>query len=215
MSFATANAGRRDDLETSTVSRLVNEAYFEVFYASDPQEAEKIAVSSTTTGENRVELPTDFHQPLSATLIYRSGSTAASNHSSYNTLKMVDVHALDGKNPQPSGTPRQIAFYNSWAELYPSPNSAFSFQLRYRAMPSDLTGTTAVPSLTTPWRMAVVRKAEENIFRYVGDEIGAQNAQVRYLDYVNRIKSDEGKRQNYRGLVGLNPSWGEGGRRKV
>lgn len=214
MSFATANVGRRADIAASTVSRLVNEAYFEVYYASNPQEAESIAVSSTTTGENKIELPTDFSEPLTASLIWRSGSTAASNHSSYQTLRLVDVTQMDGRNPQPSGTPVDIAFYNSWAELWPSPNSAYSFQLRYRANPSDLTALTEVPSLSTPWRIAVVRKAEENLYRFLDDDTGAQNAQIRYLDYVQRIKTDEAKRQSYRGNIGVGPSWGVGGRRR-
>jgi len=214
MSFATANAGRRADLAVSTVSRLANEAYFEVYYASEPQEAESIAVSSTTTGENKIELPTDFHEPISAALIWRSGSTADSNHSSYMTLRLVDVEQMDGRNPQPSGTPKDIAFFNSWAELHPSPNSAFSFQLRYRASPSDLTGLTAIPSLSTPWRMAVVKKTEENIFRFLNDETGSQNAQIRYLDFVGRLKSDEAKRQNFRHRQNVSPSWGIGGRRR-
>lgn len=213
MSFATGNAGRRADITQSDVSRLANEAYFEVFYASNPQEAESIAVSSTTTGENKIELPTDFFEPITASLIWRSGSTADSNHSSYMTLRLVDVEQMDGRNPQPSGTPKDIAFYNSWAELWPSPNSAFSFQLRYRAGAADLVELTDTPSLTTPWRMAVVKKTEENIFRFINDEIGAQNAQIRYLDFVSRVKSDEATRQNMR-RHNLTPSWGLGGRRR-
>ncbi len=214
MSFATANAGRRADITESTMSRLANEAYFEVFYSSDPQESESIAVSSTTTGENKIELPTDFNEPITATLIWRSGSTADSNHSSYQTLRLVDVEQMDGRSPQPSGTPTDIAFYNSWAELWPSPNSAFSFQLRYRAGATDMTELTDLPSVSTPWRSAIVKKTEENIYKFLNDEVGAQNAQMRYLDYVGRIKSDEAKRQNFRTRQNMTPSWGEGGRRR-
>ena len=128
---------------------------------------------------------------------------------------MVDVNELDGKSPQPSGTPKQIAFFNSWAELWPSPNSAFSFQLRYRASPSDITGLDDIPSLTTPWRMAVLKKTEEKVFRFLNDEVGAANAQSRYMDYVYQIKTDDAKRQAFRGNVGFTPYWSPGGRRKV
>jgi len=215
MSYATSAVGRRADLAQSDVSRMVNEAYFEVFYASSPQEAETIAVSSTTTGENKLELPTDFLEPISATLIY-STSTSTSDHSSYNTLRLVSVEDMDGRNPQPSGTPVDIAFFNSWAEIWPSPNSAFSFQLRYRAHPSDLTGTDAVPSLGTPWRRAVVLKAEEILFQYLDDPQGVQSAQLRYLDYISRIQTDEASRQKSRQLrYSVGPSWGIGGRRRV
>ena len=92
MSQATVMVGRRDDISLSDASFLANRAYFEVWYASNPEEGEKIAVSSTTSGENKIELPTDFYEPISATLIYRpSWSTASSTRSSYNTLKLVSV----------------------------------------------------------------------------------------------------------------------------
>lgn len=215
ISSATANVGRRADLSQSEVSRLVNEAYFEVIYTSDPQEFEKIAVSSTTTGEHRIELPSDLLEPITAALIYRSGSTASSYHSSYMTLRLVPTEYMDGRNPQPSGTPKDIAFFNSWAELWPSPNSAFSFQLRYHAHPTDLTATSDVPSLSTPWRKAVLLKAEELIFKHLQDEVGETNAQLSYLNYVNMISTDAARRQKGQFKYNVTPSWGQGGRRKV
>jgi len=215
-SFATRAVGRRADLSISDASRFVNEAYFEVFYASDPQEAESVAVSSTTTGENKIELPTDFLEPITATLIFRSGSTADSNHSSYNTLRLVSVEQMDGRNPQPSGTPRDIAFFNSWAELFPSPNSAFSFQLRYRAHPTDLTELTDTPSVSTPWRRAIVLKTEEYLFQDLDDPQGVQSAQLRYLDYISRIQTDQASRQKSSQLrQSAAPTWGVGGRRRT
>ena len=216
MSFATRGVGRRADFSVSDVSRFVNEAYFDVLYASDPQEFESIAVSSTTTGENKIELPTDFYEPITATLIWRSGSTAASNHSSYNTLRLVSIEQMDGHNPQPSGTPKEIAFFNSWAELYPSPNSAFSFQLRYRAHPSDLTALTEVPSVSTQWRRAIVIKTQEFLFDDLDDERGAQKKQIQYLDYISRLQTDLASRQKSSQMrQHATPSWGVGGRRKL
>ena len=214
MSFATQNAGRRSDISQSIVSRFANEAYFDVYYASDPQEGEKIAVSSTTTGENKLELPTDFWQPISLALIY-STSTSSSDYSSYSTLRLISVEEMDAKNPQPSGVPEAVAFYNSWLELWPSPNSAYSLQFRYRASPSDMTATTAVPSLDTSWRQAIVIKTEEKIHVYLGDTQSAEAASMRFLREVNRLRSDRERRQRGEFRQYLAPSWGEGGRRKV
>lgn len=216
MSIATGNVGRRADIDASTVSRMVNEAYFEVFYATDPQEGEKIAVSSTTTGVQRVELPSDFLEPISAALIYRSGSTADSNHSSYVTLKLTSPEMLDGRNPQPSTVPEEICFFNSWAELYPSPNSAYSFQLRYRNQPEDMVSLTSLPSLSTPWRKAVVLKTEELLWQYLGNPEGVQSAQMRYLEYTSHIETDRARRQKSSQLrTNVQPSWGHGGRRRA
>lgn len=213
ISSATANVGRRSDIPASEVSRIVNEAYFDVFYSSSPQEGEKHAVSSTTTGVYKVELPNDFYEPISAFLVWQSGAT--SGHSSHMTLRLVSTEQVDGRNPQPSGTPKDIAFFNSWAELWPSPNSAFSFHLRYKAHPSDLTASTAVPSLSTPWRKAVLLKAEEMLFKYIHDEVGESNAQMAYLEYVNRMHTDEARRQVGHLRHNVNPSWGLGGRRRT
>lgn len=216
MSIATGNVGRRADIEASTVSRIVNEAYFEVYYQTDPQEGERLAVSSTTTGTQRIELPSDMLEPISATLIYLSGSTASSQHSSYQTLKLISPEQVDGKNPQPSGVPKEICFFNSWAELYPSPNSAYSFQLRYRNHPTDMTNTNAVPSLSTPWRRAVALKAEEMLWHFLSNPEGAANAQTRYLNYVSMLETDRARRQKSSQLRGgVQPSWSHGGRRRT
>lgn len=212
MSFATGNVGRRADLAQSVVSRMANEAYFEVFYASEPAASEKIAVSSTTTGENKIDLPTDYYAPISAALIWLpTGST----HSSYKTLTLQDVEWMDARNPQPSGTPTDVAFYNQWLELWPSPNSAFSLQLRYRSQPQDLTATTDVPSVDTSWRPAIVTKTEEKLFLYLQDDTRAQASNLRYLQQVSRLENEQAKRQKGAFRQHVTPIYGTGGRRRV
>ena len=216
MSFATSAIGRRADISASDASRMANEAYFEVFYASDPEEGEKIAVSSTSTGENKIERPTDFHIPISATLIYQpSWSTASSAHSSHITLGLISTREMDAKNPQPSGVPKEIAFYNSWVELYPSPNSAYSFQFRYRAHPEDLTSTASVPSLSTPWRKAVELKTREHLANFVEDTVNEDKAKVDYLRYVSMLKTAKARQQSGEFEAFFKPVQSRGGRRRV
>lgn len=213
MSSATAAVGRRADITVSDVSRLANDAYFEVVYAVGAEELEKIAVSSTTTGENKVELPTDFHEPISAAIIW-SNQTGASARSSYQTLRLVGVEAMDGRNPQPSGTPQDIAFFNSWVELWPSPNSAFSFQLRYRAHPEILMSTDSLPSLSTPWRKAVELKTRENVASFIHDEVAEMKAANAFLAYVATLKTPQAIRQSGEFRQGLTPAVSIGGRRR-
>lgn len=216
LSSATAAIGRRDDISLSDASLLANQAYFEVFYAIGPEESEKIAVSSTTSGENKIELPTDFHEPISANIVWRpSWSTSSSVNSSYKTLKLVDAATLDGKNPAPGGAPSEIAFFNSWVELHPSPDSGYSFQLRYRAHPEDLVSTSSVPSLETPWRKAVELKTREYLADFVGDEERSQKASVQYLRYVSTLKTTQARRQSGEWRQGFKPYVPIGGRRKV
>jgi hypothetical protein len=197
LSSATAAIGRRDDISLSDASRLANDAYFEVVYAVSDMEFEKIAVSSTTSGENKIELPSDFHEPISASIVYRpSWSTSSSVNSSHLTLKIVGMEAMDGRNPEPGGVPEDLAFYNSWIELYPSPNSGYSFQLRYRAHPEDIVSLTSVPSLSTPWRKAVELKTREYLADFVDDEAASMKAAMQYQAYVATLKTAQARRQS-------------------
>lgn len=211
LSSATAAIGRRDDIQLSDASRLANDAYFEVAYATHPEELEKIAVSSTTSGENKIELPTDFYAPISAYLVWqRQGSTT----SSYATLAVASLEAMDGRGPG-SGTPAQVAFFNSWMELWPSPNSAFSFVLRYHAHPSPMTGLESVPSLSTPWRKAVELKTREYLADFVGDGAASQNAQAQFARYVATLKTPTAIRQEGEFRRSFTPFVSKGGRRRV
>lgn len=216
LSSATAAIGRRGDIGLSDASRLANDAYFEVFYASNPEEGEKIAVSSTTSGENKIELPTDFWEPISASIIYRpSWSTSSSVNSSYVTLGRASISAMDGRNPEPGGQPEEVAFFNSWLELYPSPNSGYSFQLRYRGHPTDLLSTASVPSLSTPWRKAVELKTREYLANFVGAYDLEAKASVDYLRYVSTLKTAEATRQRMETPQRFVPWVSQGGRRKA
>lgn len=213
MSYATSRIGRRADIPASDVSRMVNKAIYETWYAAPQEEAEKIAVSSLTTGENKIEVPSDFHTPISLTLI--TSPVTSSGHSSYNTLELLRIEEIDAMNPQPSGTPVAFAYYNSWLELYPSPNSAFSFQLRYESHPSDLTSEADVPSLSTPWRRAAELKAAELVAEYVNDEALKQSCSVDYLRYVGSLDDKHAKRQRGQFRFNVTPQGRVGGRRKV
>jgi len=213
MSSATAAIGRRADIALSDASRMANEAYFEVFYASEPAEAETIAVSSTTSGENKIELPSDFLEPISATIIWRS-SWGTSGTSSYQTLAITSIEEMDA-GALPVSTPEKISYFNSWLELYPSPDSGYSFQLRYRAHPVDLLSTSSVPSVSTEWRKAVELKSRELYAAYVGDYEREQKASVDYARYVVTLKTDVAKRQAGEFDFRFAPRQGSRGRRRV
>ena len=216
LSSATAAIGRRADIPLSDASRIANDAYFQVAYATRPEELEKIAISSTTSGENKIELPSDFFEPISAALIYRpSWSTSSSVQSSYRTLNLASIAQMDGRNPEPGACPTDVAFYNSWLELYPSPDSGYSFQLRYRAHPEDLLSTSSVPSVSTPWRKAVELKTREGLAAFVGDGDAEAKASVDYLRYVATLKTSDALRQSGQFDQRFSFVRSAGGRRRV
>lgn len=218
MSFATANAGRRADIGESTVSRLANEAYFEVASAADPKELESVTTLSVDSGpaDYVVGLPSDFDEPITATLIVPSNVTGSSEVSSWKTLEQISVAEHDASGSSTTGEPTGFAFFGGSMELSPSPESRYSLQLRYRAQPVDLTSTSSVPSISTMWRRAIVLKTEENIHRYVGDPASAQNANTRYLQLVSQLRSDAAQRQRLQDLPAMDmTAYNNRGRRKV
>lgn len=200
MSQATARVGRRADIETSVASFWANAAYFEVATAAPHALLERIAVSSTTSSEPRISLPSDFGEPISFALIARS--SASSTELSYSTLAVVDHSYIDVNGPG-SGQPDRLALFNTYLELWPSPNSAYSVQIRYKSMVTDLTATSDLPSLSTPWRHAVLLKTETHLHEFLGNDAGAHASEMRYLNYVSRLDTDEAKRQKAQGRQGV------------
>lgn len=194
MSVATSDIGRRSDISASVVSIRANMAYFEVANSVEPQQQERIAVSSTTSGENRIDLPTDYGEFINLSMSW-SWSTSSSVVSSHKTLNRMNISTADAQGFLPVGEPQSYVLYNNWIELWPSPNSAYSLQFRYRSMVTDMIDLQDVPSIATPYRQAILYKLEEHLLRYVGDFAGASIMEQTYLNYMSHTKSDEYRRQ--------------------
>lgn len=187
MSQSTARIGRRNDIAVSTASFWVNVAYQEVAQAAPSALMETIAVSSTTSGENRLELPADYMQLMNMSWLTTVGG-------SERTLRRTDINRVDNAGFTPIGKPKEYALFNNWVELWPSPDSSYSLQMRYVAYPSDMTLTTAVPSLATEWRPAVLYLAEAFLHELVGNEVEGASARARYAGYVSSLKDKEARR---------------------
>jgi hypothetical protein len=193
-SMATQNVGRRDDIPASTVSQRVNQAYFEVASSIEDALTERLAVSSTTSGENRIDLPADCFEVLGVTAIW-SWSTSTSATSNYRPLRRMSGADTDQQGPFPVAEPRGYVQYNSWLELHPSPDSAYSLQMRYRSMVTDMMSLTDVPSIATNYRPAILLKTEEHLHRYLGNYGAAAALEQAYINYMTRQKTTEARRQ--------------------
>lgn len=183
MSQATWRAGRRDDLTASQVSFLANEAYLEVASVYPRALSEQTAHLSVSSGERSVALPASCDEVLHL-------SWLGSNDS----LALIEIDEVDSRDTG-AGTPRAFAFYGAGLELWPTPASDATLQLRYRAQPTELSQLTHVPSLATPWRAAIVPKLEEKLWSVYGNSMGAALAQQRYLALVSSLKNDDARRQ--------------------
>jgi hypothetical protein len=189
MSHATAGIGHRSDIPKSTVSFLVNEAYAQVASAAPPAWQEKLAISSTTSGENRVFLPPDFMEPISLSYLTDIGSTR--------TLRYTpDPATFDATGFTPVGVSDRYLIFNNWMELMPSPNSAYSIQLRYKSYNTDLINSTDIPSVSTDWRYAVLLKSRQLLASWLPDAELAKEIGNDYLLHVATLDSDRAKRHN-------------------
>lgn len=202
MSQATTRAGRRDDIAKSDVSFWVNASYQEVAQLTEYALQERIAVSSTTSGEYRVDLPTDFHALLNL-------SIWTTDAGSGRTLTQTNINQIDESGFYPLGTPQRYTIYANWLELHPSPDSGYSLQMRYLSMTTDLTAETDVPSLETAWRKAILYLTEAELWAYSDNPEQEAIARQRYYNYVNSLENLHARRQKNRDGMRVYPIYPE------
>jgi len=194
-STATAYNQGRGDYSASEASFYANIALVQVATAIQMQPLESLAISSTTSGENRMSLPPDFDYVIS--LSYLTGAS-----SGFPALTMRDAFLLDSGTTF-AGPPREFAVYSTWMELAPIPDSAYSLQLRYGAKIPALLASTDTPSLSDRYHYAVALKTAELLAAARNDsEQEALNHQ-RYMDYMGSIPSDQAFRQRDKLSMGV------------
>ena len=211
-SLASTLAGGRNDWTLSEASQWANFALEQVSVAAGahhkPREA--LAISSTTSGGNRIALPTDFDYPIAFTLYQGSTSTATTSRTT--TEIPLASHDAAWVDAQPSqflgGVPEAYVWYSTWLELYPSPNSAYSLQLRYGARQPVLINSTDTPDLDAKWHQAWVYKTNELLEASRDNPDGEALGRNRYLNYVNTIETDKALSQHDRRGMTIRPGWG-------
>jgi len=197
MSFATSAIGNRADIAQSVVSIYANQAAIDVNYAVEPLDVETIAVSSTTSGQNKITLPTDFQAMLSLSNI----SLAP------NQLLTKKNYMDNDSRTTVLGPPTDYVLFDNWLELFPAPDSAYSLQMRYQARPSVLTLTTALPSFDTRFGIAWVYKTAAYCAWHVKDFEVAGLMDQKYITELARIPSDLALRQRDRTGQNIKPQY--------
>lgn len=204
-SFATTWAGGRMDVLLSEASLYANMAYSEVRSRQGLKHTplEQIAVSSTTTGENRIAVPPDLDFPTGLTLYVGSTSTVSTSHTTaVITLRPKTAEWIDAQ-PLASGEPQYYALYGTQIEFYPSPNSAYSAQLRYNAQTPMMIASTDTPNLDERWHTAVAHKTTELVAAARGDVDNEALASRRYMAYVTGTRTDASDKQQDKGGMSL------------
>lgn len=205
-STATTFAGGRNDWNLSEASRYANMAYSEVYNRIGHVPLEAVAISSTTSGEQRYQIPTDFNYGIALTLFQGSTSTATTGTSNSTTvirLRQQDANWIDAQTLSPSGVPEAYVQYASWLELWPSPNSAYSMQLRYATKPQTLVQSTDTLSLDERWQSAVLYKTVELLEASRNNVEGEAIARNRYLNFAAVTQTDKSLQQRDRNGMNL------------
>ncbi len=187
ISKATTLAGR-SDFSTSEASFWANAAYEEISTRIEFRTKESLAYSSTTSGENRVALPSDFEADISLSNLSRSAD---------NNLVKVEGTDIDSRRTD-LGTPIRYAIYGTWMELHPSPDSSYSLQLRYHAKLPTLLESTATPLIDSRWHIGWVYKTTEMLHSARRDAEGEALAKNRYLGFMQSTPSDRALQQRVR-----------------
>jgi hypothetical protein len=203
-STATTFAGGRLDWALSEVSLYVNVAFSEIKSRQGIRHTpiDGIAISSTTSGENRIALPPDWDYPLALSCLAGSASTATASHTTEVTVLVPKDQTWMDAQTLAIGVPEAYCYYGTFLELYPSPNSAYSLQLRYVTKLPTLVASTDTPLLDEKWHWAGMLKTAELLEASRNNVEGESIARNRYLNYVTTTMQDQaGKQQDRTGMT--------------
>lgn len=181
----------------SVVSEYANLAYNHVALAAGVQHAptEVVAFASTTTSDNRLAYPTDYDRALGLKLgVPGSWSTATSRTTSWEPLAKEPAPWGDPYQSDTSGEPERYAEFATWLELRPSPDSAYSVELRYQRKLSALTTSTATFALDEQWHWALALKTAELLAAASGNTLDEAANRGRFGTYVRDLRTDQAKR---------------------
>ena len=194
ISRATTLAGGRRDISASEVSFFANIAAVEIAGQVWHTPLEALAISSTTSGENRISLPSDFDGAISLSNLSTLGVTGGRQ------LKIVAGDWIDSQATSDLAEPEVYALYSSWMELYPTPDSSYSLQLRYHAKLPTITASTGTPAFDERWHPGWLYKTAELLEARSGNPEGEALARNRYLSYMASQRDDRTLRQQARGI---------------
>lgn len=183
-SLATGFVQGRTDITLSDASRMANLAYQEVATRIRYTADEGLAISSTTSGENRIALPADFAYPINVSNLSVAGSTL--------TLREADT--FDSQSTAPA-CPTHYALYATWLELSPSPDSSYSLQLRYGRKLPALVASTSTPAFDSRFHLPLVFRTAALLAASKDDLDREATNQARFISAMGSTPSDQALRQ--------------------
>lgn len=207
LSSATRMAQGRGDVTLSEATFYLNLAYSEIASVVGHTPLEALAVSNTTSGEDKYQIPADFGSLIAVTLYQGSSSTATtSNSTTIVPLRQQDARWIDAQSITDDvspGVPSDYVQYATWLQLYPSPNSAYSLLMRYNAKPTTLVNSTDTPALDERWHAGLIYKTAELLEAARGNVEGEALARNRYINFMSVLPTDKALKQKDRTGMGM------------
>lgn len=180
------------DIQPSRVSFYANQAQRDVANRIQQVEYERLATSSTSSGDDKMFLPTDCERVLNLSFDTWSGNLNIPQRN----LQDIDAQSWGTQ----TGTPEFYVSYATWLELYPSPNSAYSLLMRYVARLSDMTSLDAIPSVDTRYHQAVMFKTAEYLLVRQGNSLAASFDALYERELVNQPSARAQRQLNREGM---------------
>lgn len=196
-SRATTLAGGRRDWTTSECSFWANVAATEIFNQVWHTPLQQLAYSSTTSGENRISLPSDFDGMITLSNLSTDGVTGG------RVLPQWSVDQVDSQSSTYNAEPEAYVLYGTWLELWPPPDSAYSLQMRYWAKQPTITASTGTPAFDERYGPAWLYKTAELLCASRDDRENEMLARNRYVNYMSSVRDDKTMRQQAQAGRGL------------
>ena len=184
-------------LLTSTVSFWVNQAYSDVWMALKHDEQEVFATRKLAIDASTTTWPEDFGSLI-----------GAPSNLSYNNEMWIEVNTdqLDSLATT-SGVPRYFSSARTVLVFRPWSDSTYDITFRYRRTMSDMTVTTAVPSIKTHYRPAIYHRAAQLLAdNVVLDPVAGQRAATQFDQFVRQVPNDTALRHRDKHALGLSLS---------
>lgn len=198
MSEATTITQTGPEVPPSTVSLYVNAAQRDIAARLPHVEFEALAVSSTTSGEDKLYLPSDCEHILNLSFDTEVSGVGGRG------IRQAAAWELDAKSAGTQiGVPTMYLSYATWIELYPSPDSAYSLLLRYKQRLSEITNLANVPSIDTRYHRAVLYATVEGLHLRKGEYDKAAMARQLYLRELKDVPNLYALRQQNRSGMGM------------
>lgn len=199
-SIATGMVHGRTDITLSECSLYANLAYHEVATRIPFTAKEALTIISTSSSSATVSLPSDYEYTIALSTLSTSGAVGGRQ------LRAVQAEWIDSQSTT-LGEPEAYAEYAGWLELWPSPDSTYSIQMRYVKRLSTLTASTATPLLDERYHYPIACLTAAKIAAARQDVESEALATQRYLGLMGSTPSDTAYRQRPKTGQGLVIAW--------